>query len=119
MMQVFFICPDGYLPIRTAMQGLRDVRTHGWMDTDAGVTQIVGVAEVDGRGNGEQVASALEAAGIFVLPDHRFGETLANHPNVVTALAPYGVTATDTTATAMAKVWTKSGFPAHKIRRFQ
>ena len=117
-MQLFFVSPNGYLPIRNSMQGLRGVVTHGWMDTDAGATQIIGVAEMDGRGDGEQIASALEAAGIFVLPDHRFGETLANHPNVVTALAPYGVSATDTAATAMQKVQTKSGFPPHKVKRF-
>jgi hypothetical protein len=118
-MQVFFISPDGYIPIRTALAGISGQSTHGWMDTDAGATQIIGVAEIRGNGNGEQVASALEAAGITVLPDHRFGETFANHPNVVTALAPYGVTATDTTATATAKVLTKSGFPPHKVKRFQ
>lgn len=118
-MQIYFISPNGYLPVRNALQGIRGQSTHGWVDSDAGAPQIIGVVEIDGRGNGEQVALALEAAGIFVLPDHRFGETLANHPNVVAALAPYGVTTTDTVGTAMAKIYTKSGFPPHKIKRFQ
>jgi hypothetical protein len=89
------------------------------MDTDANPpgTQVIGVAEIFRNGDGEQVASALEAAGVIVLPDHRFGQTLP--AAIVTVLSPYGVTATDTTATAMAKVQTKSGFPPHKIKRFQ
>jgi hypothetical protein len=116
-MQIFFISPNGYMPIRNSLQGVRGQSTHGWMDTDAAATQIIGVAEIFRNGNGEQVASALEAAGIIVLPDHRFGSVVP--ATVVTALAPYGVTATDTTATAMAKVEAKSGFPPHKVRRFQ
>lgn len=110
-MQIYFISPNGYAQIKTS--GVTS--NHNWMDV--GATQVIGVVEF--TKGGEQIASALEAAGIFVLPDHRFGETFANHPNIVTALTPYGVTTTDTTATAMAKVQTKSGFPPHKVKRFQ
>lgn len=104
------------MPIRNALVGIPGQSTHGWLDTDAGATQIIGIAEIRSNGDGEHVASALEAVGVLVLPDHRFGATLP--AAVVTALAPYGVTASDTTKTAMAKVQTKSGFPPHKVKRF-
>jgi hypothetical protein len=116
MVQIFFISPNGYMPIRNTLAGIPGQSTHGWLDTAAGVTQIIGVAHINGNGDGEHVASALEAAGILVLPDHRFKATLAT--DIVTALTPYGVSATDTTATAMAKVQTTSGFPPHKVKRF-
>jgi hypothetical protein len=58
----------------------------------------------------------LEAAGILVLPDHRFNGQ-AGKP-VADALSAYGVNPSDTTGSAMSKVYSKSGHPIHKARRF-
>lgn len=113
-MQIFFISPNGNDPVATALQGILGQSYHGWLD--AGATQSIGAIEVRPNGNGEQIAAALESAGIQVLPDHRFGVTLP--ASAVTALARYNVTATDTTASAMSKIHAISGWPPHKARRF-
>lgn len=113
MVQIFFIS-DGYLPVRTALQGIPGQRTHGWQDD--GATQIIGVVEI-GSGDGEQVASALEAQGVALFPDHRFGgATLPT--TIANALAIYGVNVADTTAAALIKVLAKSGFHPHRPKRF-
>jgi hypothetical protein len=108
-MQIFFISPSGYLPVKNS--GVKS--THGWMDD--GAVQIIGVVEC--TGDGEKVATALEAAGCLILPDQRYGATLP--AEVVTALSKYDVTASDTTATAMGRVVAKSGFNPHRVKRFQ
>jgi hypothetical protein len=86
---------------------------HWWQDD--GATQVIG-AVITTRSDGEEIAEALEAAGILVLPDHRFNGQ-AGKP-VADALSAYGVNPSDTTSTAIAKVHSKSGHPMHKARRF-
>lgn len=103
------------MPVRTALLNIPGQRTHGWQDTDAASIAIIGVVEIT-TGDGEQVAAALEAAGILVLPDHRLSGPVGKP--VIDALSAYGVNASDTTASAMAKVQAKSLFPPHKAKRF-
>ena len=117
-MQIFFVSPTGYLAVRNALKGIPGQHTHGWCadGDDPSKDSIIGVAEIEPQGDGECVASALEAAGIHVLPDHRFGEKLTAAQ--VAALSKHGVIAGDTTPTAMQKIHAVSGFAPHKVKRF-
>lgn len=104
-MQIFFLAPSAVTPSHGS---------HIWQAVPGSLQ--IGSVEFT-KGDGEQIAKDLEAQGILVLSDHRFGVTLP--PAAVTALASYGVTSADTTATAMAKVFAVSGYLPHKAKRFQ
>jgi len=112
--QIFFISPTGFMAVRNALKGIPGQRTHGWADTDNGSNQVIGVAEV--WGDTELVATALENAGILLMPDHRFNGPIGKP--IVDALAAHGVNASDTCCSAMEKIHAKSGFPPHKMKRY-
>jgi hypothetical protein len=114
MRQLFFIAPNGFLQVKAS--GVQS--THGWNSTggDASTNQIVGVVEMMGNMNAERIIDKLEAAGIMWLPNHHSNEVIK--PEHAEALAPHGVVPTDTTAQAMTKLFTKSGFPPLKPSRF-
>lgn len=112
-MQIFFIAPNGHAQVRDALAGILGQHSHGW--SADGATQVIGVVEVSG--DTELVATALENAGILLMPDHRFNSGPLGKP-LVDALAAHGVNASDTCYTAMEKVYAKSGFPPHKIKRY-
>jgi hypothetical protein len=114
MRQMFFIAPNGYPQVKQS--GVTS--THGWCadGDDPTKDQIIGVVEMAGNTNADRVIDTLEAAGIMWLPNHQNKEVIA--PEHAAALAKHGVTPTDTTASAMAKVFAVSGFPPHKVSRF-
>ena len=128
------------MPVRTALLGMPGQSTHGWQNT--GDTQIIGVVNVTDYGNPDAIATALEAQGVIIIEDvtptpgnsgaagsppvQGAGASLsASTPATpavpaaaVTALGKFGVTATDTKKTAMAKIVAASGFPPLNPRRF-
>ena len=119
MRQLFFISPNGFPPVRQAFEPpVIGARTHGWCaeNEDPHTGQIVGVVELDGRADSEEVITRLEAAGIQWLPNHRDNAPIADaHAD---ALARHGVRRGHTTAEALTAVHSVSGFPPHKPRRF-
>jgi hypothetical protein len=117
MRQLFFISPKGFMPVRQAMTPkIGGTGTHGWCDTEAGddphKDSIIGVVEMHGDADAEQVIDRLEAQGIMWLPNHLNNEQIkAEH---AAALARHGVLPTHTTAQAMEILHGKSGFPPLK-----
>lgn len=111
-MQIFFISPNGLAPVVQALKSIPGKDVRGW--TNSGSAQAIGVVEVSG--DTEAVALALENAGILLMPDHRMGGPPSQA--VVNALSSYGVLPSDTTASAMMKVHSHSGFPYHKPKRY-
>ena len=112
MIQIFFISPTGQQAAVDSAQGIKGTSIHCW--TADGAKQSICVAHCGG--DAEHVAIALENAGMILMPDHRSGVVVP--AAVVTALSTYGVTATDTTNTAMAKVKAVSGWVTHRPRRY-
>lgn len=112
MIQIFFISPNGQAAAQAAVTGLH-CTIHCW--TTNGTPQAVCVVHV-GQLKADKVATALEDAGMILLPDHRYGAVVPTA--VVTALAAYGVVTTDTTMTVMKKVYGVSGWPLHKPKRY-
>jgi hypothetical protein len=115
MQQLFFIAPKGYPQVKAS--GVQS--THGWCAPGDDPTKdaVIGVVEIhDTRKDAEYLIDKLEEAGIMWLPNHLGSQTIsAEHAE---ALAQHGVTASDTTASAMKKVFAKSGFNPHKPSRF-
>lgn len=119
MRQLFFISPTGFPAVRQAFTPpIIGARTHGWVDegSDPHTQQIVGVVEMAGNVDAEAVIDRLEANGIMWLPNHKDNQKI--HPAHAAALAKHGVAATHTTTEAMNTLFTKSGFPPHKPKRF-
>lgn len=114
MRQLFFIAPNGYPQVKAT--GVTS--THGWCaeGDDPTKDQIIGVVELAGNTNAETVIDKLLAAGILWLPNAQNKEVIS--PEHAAALAKHGVVPTDTTASAMTKVFAVSGFPPHKPSRF-
>jgi hypothetical protein len=115
MIQIYFISPTGAQAVQKALLGIRGQRTHGWRP-DGDDKQVIGVVEITGKGDPEEAADALEAAGIMVLPDHKTDQALdSTH---VAALKQHGIAEGDTTKVAMTKIHTIAGFPPIKPKRF-
>ncbi len=115
MQQLFFIAPKGYPQVKQS--GVHS--THGWVadGDDPTKDQLIGVVEIhSSHKDAEYVIDKLEAVGIMWLPNHKNATVIA--PEHAAALARHGVTSSDTTASAMKKVFAKSGFPPHKPSRF-
>jgi hypothetical protein len=119
MRQLFFISPNGYMPVRNAFDPpIIGARTHGWSaeGDDPSKDQVVGVVEMDGRCDSEQVITALESQGIMWLPNHKDNQQI--NPEHAQALARHGVKPNHTTAQAMTQVHSIAGFPPIKPKRF-
>jgi len=108
MRQLFFVSEA---PL-TQFPQLMGATFHVWTDGDA----HVGVVNMDGNCDAEQVISHLESSGISWLPNHLGNETVPAH--CVQCLSKHGVLSTDTTAAAMLKIHAKAGFPPLKPKRF-
>ena len=116
MTQLFFISPGGYAVVHQAISHLLvpPSQSHAWVAD--GEVQAVGVVEMTDRCDTEAIASALEAAGVTVLPDHRTNEPIA--PEHHALIKHHGVSHTDTTKQAMHKIHALAGFPPLKPKRF-
>jgi hypothetical protein len=114
MTQIFFISPNGASVVKTALQGVRGQRTHGWRP-DGDDKQVIGVVEVS-TGDTDEVAEAMEAAGILLLPDHKTDQAIDSEH--YQRMKQHGVIASDTTKSAMTKVHGVSGFSPLKPKRY-
>jgi len=110
MRQLFFIAPKGQPQV--AASGVK--ASHYWFDG----ARLVGVVELMGGTNAENIIDKFEAAGIMWLPNHLTQGAGTIAPEHAAALAKHGVLPTDGTAAAMTKVHAKSGFPPLKPVRF-
>lgn len=119
MRQIFFISPTGAAAVKEALEGVAIHQTHGWRP-DGEDKQVVGVVELHGHSDGEAVATALEKAGIHVLPNQAHALTCNQPiaPEHHALLKQHGVAATDTTHQAMTVMHKVSGFPPLKVKRF-
>jgi hypothetical protein len=123
MRQLFFISPNGLMPVRKAFEGCpreranpchpRDLRTHGWCAEGDNPRQdpIIGVVEIHGYHSRKEAVRLLEAQGILPLPDHQADEKIK--PEHYEVLKRHGVQPDHTTAQAMTAVHAISGFPPH------
>lgn len=123
MRQLFFISPNGFMPVRKAFEGCprdpqspghaRGYRTHGWCAEGDNPRKdaIVGIVEVHGFSSRKEAMRLLAAQGILPLPDHRTEEKIS--PEQYELLKRHGVQAEHTTAEAMRMVHQISGFPPH------
>jgi hypothetical protein len=111
-MNIYFIAPN-YMAVRNALAGIPGQNTHGW--SADGDETVIGVAEVT-SGDTEQVAAALEAADIMLLPDHRTSEKITAEHHA--KLSKHGVLPTHTTKEALAQIHKVSGFPPLKPKRY-
>lgn len=120
--QLFFISPNGFMPVRQAFDDnggrIAGIGTHGWAPdgSDPQTDQIIGVVEMDGTVDSEDVIDRLEARGIMWLPNHLTADGKALNtdkikPEHASALAKHGVNPSHTTAQAMTLVHAKAGFP--------
>lgn len=109
MRQLFFLSET---PI-TQFPQLMGATFHVWTD-DSG--KSVGVAQMDGSCDSQQVISALEAKGYEWMPNPLGSEQVGS--TCAQCLSGYGVLATDTTWDAMNKIHSVSGFPFHQPREF-
>lgn len=119
MRQVFFISPNGYMPVRQAFTPpLSGARTHGWSaeGDDPKAQTVIGVVELDGHCDAEQVIERLEGQGIHWLPNHHGSEPIGQ--DHAPYLERHGVKRGDTTLQAMTKVHTVSGFSPLRPKRF-
>ena len=107
------------MPVREAFEPpLRGARTHGWSATgdDPKTQTVIGVVEMDGNADAEQVIARLEKHGIVWLPNHHGTEKLKTFH--VEHLGRHGVTTEHTTLEAMTKVHAVAGFPPLRPKRF-
>jgi hypothetical protein len=119
MRQVFFISPNGYMPVRTAFDPpVNGARTHGWCaeGDDPSQGTVIGVVEMNGLCDSEEVITAFESQGIMWLPNHKNNEQIK--PEHYQALKRHGVQPNHTTAEAMKQVHSIAGFPPIKPKRF-
>lgn len=116
MKQLFFISPNGFMPVRQALDGTRHlgIASHGWCadGDDPHTDQIIGVVEMIEDADPEQVIDRLEAQGIMWLPNHLNNEKIK--PEHAAALSKHGVTKDHTTSQAMTLIHDKAGFPPLK-----
>ncbi|MFZ1973837.1 MAG: hypothetical protein WAU89_13385 [Candidatus Acidiferrales bacterium] len=113
-MQIFFISPTGAAIVPQALKGIRIKQTHGWRP-DGTDKQVIGVVEV-GDGDSEQIAEALEGAGILLLPDHKTDQAIDSEH--YQRMKQHGVLESDNTKQAMTKVHGVSGFHPLKPKRY-
>ncbi len=119
MRQIFFISPNGYMPVREAFTPpVAGARTHGWSaeGDDPKQRMVVGVVEMDGHCDAEKVLECLEKQGILWLPNHHRNERIPTEH--VTHLSRHGVKYGDTTTEAMTKIHEVAGFSPLKPKRF-
>lgn len=108
MRQLFFL-PDKPFDFAS----IPGANFHVWTDDDG---LSVGVVHMDGQCDAEAVIEWMEGQGFAWLPNHQTSEQIKHEH--VQRLDKHGVIAGDTTAQAMTKVHTKSGFPPLKPKRF-
>ena|ERR1700675_4406719 len=114
MVQIYFISPLGASVVQQALLKVRGQRTHGWRP-DGDDKQVIGVVEVT-TGDTDEVAEAMESAGILLLPDHKTDQAIS--PEHHQRMQQHGVLPTDTTKQAITKVHGTSGFPPLKPKRY-
>jgi len=102
-MQLFFVATKGLNQIQQALDSREDF--HSWSDTDHLNGLTLGVIELRKSSDAEPLIAKLEGAGILWLPNHLAQPNQKISAEHVAALSKFGVTASDTTYSAMMKVW--------------
>ncbi len=121
MRQLFFISPKGYPAVRAAFTpAIKGASTGGWCaeGDDPAKDTVIGVVEMYGTCDAEEVITALEGQGIMWLPNHMTTPNEPIKPEHAAALAKHGVLPTHTTLQAMTAVNAIAGFPPLKPKRF-
>lgn len=91
MVKIFFFSPAGFAPMKD--ETIRNLcNTHGWQAD--GQTWVYGVAIPKPGIDPNEVADYLTSKGVLVVPGVHDQSTPV-HPQIVTALATFGVTPAD------------------------
>ena len=118
MRQIFFISPKGDPAVLAAFTpAVRGAGNHVWRAEESD-PQVIGVVEMTGGCDAEEVITALEGQGIMWLPNHMTMPNEPIKPEHAAALAKHGVLPTHTTLQAMTTVNAAAGFPPLKPKRF-